>query len=240
MLKISQERENLLKKFQEKIKYKFSNIELLNRAFTHSSYANENKKYRLPNNERLEFLGDSILSVVVSDHIFKKYPNYPEGELTKLRATVVCEPSLAIIAKRLNLGKYLLLGKGEEATGGRERVSIVADAVEAVIGSIYKDSNLEYSSKFILDNFTSIIDEAVKGNLFIDHKTQLQEILQRTTKDRISYVVLKEEGPDHNKIFHIGVNVGNKILGEGKGRSKKEAEQKSAEAALKNLGVSNE
>ncbi|MTI47693.1 ribonuclease III [Sporosalibacterium faouarense] len=240
MAKLIKKRKELFNEFQQRIGYSFENDELLNRAFTHSSFANEHKRQNLSNNERLEFLGDSVLSVVVSDYIFEKYPNYPEGELTKLRATVVCEPSLAIIAKKLNLGIYLLLGKGEEATGGRERVSIVADAVEAVIGAIYLDGGLINARKFILSIFTAIIDEAVKGKLFIDYKTELQEVLQRTTKAKIRYTVINEDGPDHNKIFQIGVKVGNKLLGEGMGKSKKEAEQNAAKSALSDLGVINE
>ncbi len=236
MKKLGSKRVQLLQEFQDKILYQFKNVELLNRAFTHSSYANEHKKRKMLCNERLEFLGDSILSVVVSDFIFNKYPNYPEGELTKLRATVVCEPSLAYVAQRLNLGKYLLLGKGEEATGGRERVSILADVFEAVIGSIYLDGKLDISSKFILSNLEDIIDEAVKGNLFIDYKTELQEVLQKTTKADIKYIVLKEEGPDHNKTFHVGVKVGDELLGEGIGKSKKEAEQSCAKEALNRIG----
>lgn len=240
MTKLIKGRKEVLGEFQNEIGYNFEDLELLNRAFTHSSYANEHKRQRLFNNERLEFLGDSVLSLVVSNYIFEKYPDYPEGELTKLRATVVCEPSLALVAKKLKLGKYLLLGKGEEATGGRERVSIVADAVEAVIGAIYLDGSLTSAREFILNSFTDIIDEAVTGNLFIDYKTELQEVLQRSTKSKIKYVVINEEGPDHNKVFHIGVKVGNKLLGEGVGRSKKEAEQNSAKVALNNLGVIHE
>lgn len=240
MVNINVERLQLLEEFQLHINYKFERIELLNIALTHSSYANEHKKYKLKHNERLEFLGDSVLGVVVSDYIFKKFPDYPEGELTKLRATIVCEPSLAFAAQKLELGEYLLLGKGEDGTGGRERLSILSNTFEAVIGSIYLDGKFSNSKDFILDNLTEIIHEAVQGNLFIDYKTELQEVLQKTTKDKIKYIVMNEEGPDHKKTFYIAVKVGNKLLGDGIGKSKKEAEQESAKTALNKMGVFNE
>lgn len=240
MTNINVERLEHLEEFQQKINYKFNKIELLNIALTHSSYANEHKKQNLKHNERLEFLGDSVLGVVVSDYIFDEFPKYPEGELTKLRATIVCEPSLAFAAQKLKLGEYLLLGKGEDATGGRERLSILSNTFEAVIGSIYLDGKFNKSKDFILDNLTDIIHEAVHGNLFIDYKTELQEVLQKTTKDKIKYVVMNEEGPDHNKTFYMAVKVGDKLLGEGIGKSKKEAEQKSAKTALKQMGVFDE
>lgn len=224
-----------------KIGYEFKNREILNRALTHSSYANEHRKNKIRNNERLEFLGDSVLGLSVSDYIFMKYPNYPEGELTKLRATVVCEPSLAYIARKISLGKYLLLGNGEEATGGRSRDSILADAFESLIGAIYLDGGLDFAKKFVLTNLEDIINNAVKGiEIFIDYKTQLQEILQKQTKSKIDYRILREEGPDHNKIFYMEVRIGNKIIGTGYGRSKKEAEQSSARKALCEMGLINE
>ncbi len=150
-MSLHNERMKLLEELQEKIGYRFCNINLLNRALTHSSYANEHKKLKIKYNERLEFLGDSVLGLVVSDYIFEKYPKFPEGELTKLRAVIVCETSLSTVAKKLNLGIYLLLGKGEEATGGRERISILADALEALIGSIYLDGGLKEARKFVLN-----------------------------------------------------------------------------------------
>ncbi len=240
MTNISVERISHLERFQQKIKYSFNKPELLNIALTHSSYANECKKQKIKHNERLEFLGDSVLGVVVSDYIFNKFPNYPEGELTKLRATIVCEPSLGAAAQQLELGKYLLLGKGEEITGGRNRISILSDTFEAVIGAIYLDGKLNKSKEFILDNLTDIIHKAVEGSLFIDYKTELQEILQKTTKNKIKYIVIDEEGPDHNKTFYVAVKVGDKLLGEGNGKSKKEAEQESAKTALNKMGVFNE
>ena len=238
---ITTERLHLLNEIQDKIGYRFKNIELLNWALTHSSYANEHKRFKITYNERLEFLGDSVLGLIVSDYIFIKYSNYPEGELTKLRATVVCEPSLSYVAKQIDLGKYMLLGKGEEVTGGRERVSILADAFEALIGSIYLDGKFNNAKTFVLKFMTGIIENAVNGmELFIDYKTQLQEILQKKTKSKIEYKIISEEGPDHNKIFHTEVIVKNKVLGKGLGKSKKEAEQNAAKTALERLEVENE
>lgn len=231
----------LLKEIQCKIGYNFKNVNILNWALTHSSYANEHKRFNITYNERLEFLGDSVLGLVVSDYIFNKYPNYPEGDLTKLRATVVCEPSLSYVARRINLGKYLLLGKGEEVTGGRERVSILADAFEALIGAIYIDGRLGSARKFVLKNLSDVIEDAVSGGeLFTDYKTQLQETLQKKTKSKIEYKVVLEEGPDHNKIFHTEVSVRNKVLGVGVGKSKKEAEQNAAKRALVRMDKKNE
>lgn len=238
---INAERLHLLNEIQAKIEYKFNNVELLNWALTHSSYANEHKRFKITYNERLEFLGDSVLGLIVSDYIFIKYSNYPEGELTKLRATVVCEPSLSYVAKQIDLGKYMLLGKGEEVTGGRERVSILADAFEALIGSIYLDGRFNNAKIFVLKYMTGIIENAVDGReLFIDYKTQLQEILQKKTKSKIEYKIISEEGPDHNKVFHTEVMVKNKTLGKGYGKSKKEAEQNAAKIALERMEVKNE
>ena len=161
-----------LEPLQDNLDYRFKNINLLKTALTHSSYANENKMKLTDNNERLEFLGDTILNLIVSQYLYKKYPNYPEGELTKIRAKVVCESSLAFAARKIELGKYLLLGKGEEATGGRDRDSILADASEALVGAIYIDSDFEMINKLLLKNFESDIVYAVaKGALFIDYKT---------------------------------------------------------------------
>ncbi|MTI67446.1 MAG: ribonuclease III [Firmicutes bacterium] len=237
---LKKERIQRLKELQENVKYNFNNLELLNRALTHSSYANENKKKNLKYNERLEFLGDSVLGLVISDYLFNNYPKYPEGELTKIRSLIVCEPSLASIAKEIKLGRYLLLGKGEEATGGRERISILADAFEAVIGAIYLDGKLKHSRKFILNSLNKIIEDSVKGKLFLDYKTQLQEYIQKNSDSNIEYSVTKEIGPDHNKIFYIEVKNGDKVLGIGKGKSKKEAEQNAARSALIKVGDINE
>ncbi|WP_353093895.1 ribonuclease III [Tissierella praeacuta] len=222
-----------LEPLEENLNYKFENIKLLKTALTHSSYANENKMKITDNNERLEFLGDAILSLIVSQYLYKKYPYYPEGELTKIRAKVVCESSLAFAARKINLGEYLLLGKGEEATGGRDRDSILCDAIEALVGAIYMDSDFQVVNKLLLQNFEADIVYAVaKGALFIDYKTELQESLQKITRAKIEYKVIKEEGPDHNKIFYMDVMVDDKIVGTGTGRNKKEAEQMAAKEAL--------
>lgn len=226
---------------EENLNYTFKDVQLLRKALTHSSYANENKMKITESNERLEFLGDSILNLVVSQYLYKKYPDYPEGELTKIRATVVCESSLAFAARKIGLGEYLLLGKGEESTGGRERESILADASEALTGAIYIDSDFEVTNKFLLGNFEEDIVYAVaKGALFIDYKTELQERFQRISKAKIEYKVLKEVGPDHDKIFHINVIVNNNIVGKGLGRNKKEAEQMAAKEALSLMDVQDE
>jgi ribonuclease-3 len=226
-----------LDEIQENLKYRFEDIELLDTALTHSSYANEHGMHASKSNQRLEFLGDTVLGLVVSEYLFMKYPFYPEGELTKIRAKVVSEPSLALAARRINLGNFLLLGKGEESTGGRDRDSILADASEAITGAIFMDSNYETVREFLLKNFETIIVKAVaKGSLFIDYKTGLQEKLQKITREKLVYTVVKEEGPDHNKLFHIDVSVGGDVIGSGIGRNKKEAEQMAAKEALILMG----
>lgn len=222
-----------LEPLEKNLNYSFKNINLLRTALTHSSYANEQNMKSTENNERLEFLGDTILSLIVSQYLYKKYPNYPEGELTKIRAKVVCESSLAFAARKIKLGDFLLLGKGEEVTGGRSRDSILADASEALMGAIYMDSEFKVVNDLMLNIFENDIVHAVaKGSLFIDYKTELQENLQRRTKAQIEYEIQKEEGPDHDKIFFIDVMVDNKIVGTGSGRNKKEAEQMAAKEAL--------
>lgn len=234
-------REDWIEPLQENLNYKFNNINLLKTALTHSSYANENKMKITENNERLEFLGDTIVNLIVSHHLYKKYHDYPEGELTKIRAKVVCESSLAFAARKIDLGKYLLLGKGEEATGGRERDSILADTSEALAGAIYIDSDYDTTNKILLKNFEEDLVYAVaKGNLFTDYKTELQERFQRISKTKIEYRVLKEVGPDHNKIFYMDVIVNDKTIGKGTGKNKKEAEQMAAKEALSILGDRNE
>ena len=217
-------------KFEKTIDYKFNNKEYILEALTHSSYSNENKRYNF--NERLEFLGDSILSIVVSDYLFKNEKELPEGELTKLRASIVCEESLSEVANKINLGEFMLLGKGEEATGGRERISILADAFEAVIAAIYLDGSIEDARKFILNNMKSIISDARRGKIFRDYKTHLQEVLQGKGESNIWYKLIDEKGPDHNKRFIMEVGTNNDVLGIGEGKSKKEAEQLAARIAL--------
>ncbi|MDB8804484.1 ribonuclease III [Romboutsia sp. 1001216sp1] len=216
--------------FENVIGYKFKNKEYILEALTHSSYSNENKEYDF--NERLEFLGDSVLSIVVSEYLFKKESNLPEGELTKLRANIVCEESLSEAANEINLGIYMLLGKGEEATGGRYRMSILADAFEAVIAAIYLDGGLEPSRVFILKYMEGIICDSRKGKIFRDYKTHLQEVLQGKGESNIWYRLVDEKGPDHNKRFIMEVGINERVLGVGEGKSKKEAEQIAAKKAL--------
>ena len=214
------------------IGYSFQNKTILLEALTHSSFANEWKQKKIPDNERLEFLGDSVLSLIISHYIFTAYLQLPEGELTKVRANVVCESSLAKKARRIDLGKHLLLGRGEEASGGRQRESILADGLEALIAAIYLDGGYHQAHSFVIDNFNDLIDQAVSGNLMSDYKTHLQEIHQSYSQERIEYLVTGEEGPDHNKTFYVEVRAGSQILGRGKGKNKKEAEQMAAKTAI--------
>lgn len=183
---------NNISKFEEIINYKFKNKAYILEALTHSSYSNENKSYAF--NERLEFLGDSVLGIVVSDFLFKNETELPEGELTKLRANIVCEESLSDVAKHLNLGKHILLGRGEEATGGRDRVSILADAFEAVIAAIYLDGGIEPAKTFVLKNMEEIIEDSIKGRIFRDYKTHLQEVVQSQGESNIVYNLVEEIG----------------------------------------------
>ena len=227
--------------FEKIINYKFNNIEILQKSLTHSSYSNEDKTYSKVNNERLEFLGDAVLSISVSRYIFDEFPDYPEGDLTKLRAQVVCEDTLSLVAGNLNLGKYLLLGKGEEASGGRERSSILADAVESVIAAIYLDGGYKQAEKFVFENLTKYIKLAVKGKIVTDFKSYLQEYYQSKSQlCKIRYVVTKEEGPDHEKVFYVNVVVNKNVVGKGVGKNKKVAEQNAAKDALIQEGLLNE
>lgn len=220
-----------------KINYNFKDKTLLETALTHKSYSYE-KGDNIQNNERIEFLGDAVLELVISDYIFKKYPELSEGELTKLRASIVCEPSLAKRARQINLGENLKLGKGEEATGGQDRDSILSDAFEAIIGAIYLDSNdIKCVEKFIIDNMKEIITEKRETFQMSDSKTYLQEIIQKTSLEPIKYEILKEEGPAHNKRFTIKATHKGETLGIGTGRNKKEAEQKAAFRAIQNLEI---
>ena len=220
-------------RLEETIGYTFRNKELIYQALSHSSYANE-RKHPGGSNERLEFLGDSVLSIVVSDYLYKNL-NVAEGELTKLRASLVCEKSLHIFARQIHLGDYLMLGKGEENTGGRERPSILADAFEAVIAAIYLDGGLEAAAKHILHFMPEDIKVTQKP-VFSDFKTVLQEIVQKNPEEKVEYVLIGEEGPDHNKRFVVEVRLKSQVIGKGKGRSKKEAEQLAAREALELMG----
>ena len=214
-----------LNELERRCGYTFRDKNLFHRALTHSSYANEHKKDKAVCNERLEFLGDAVLEAVSSDFLYHKYPEKPEGELSKIRASLVCEPTLAYCAADLELGSYLLLGKGEEATGGRERNSVVSDAMEALIGSIYLDGGFANAKEFI---HRFILNDIEHKQLFYDSKTILQEMVQAKYKETLVYELIKEEGPDHNKSFEVCVKIGDEEIGRGLGRTKKAAEQVAA------------
>lgn len=220
---------------QENLRYKFKNEKLLINALTHSSFANEVRD-GTTSNERLEFLGDSVLSIIVSEYIYKKFKNLPEGELTKMRAALVCEKSLCGFSRELELGKFLRLGKGEEKGGGRERDSILADAFEAVLAAIYLDGGFEVAKahvmRFVTDELVHTDDEVFK-----DYKTALQEIIQRNPEEVISYILTGESGPDHDKVFEVEVRLNSNTIGKGVGKNKKAAEQAAAKEALHLMGA---
>ncbi len=219
--------------FEEIIGYKFNDISLLEKALTHSSYANE-KQLSRECNERLEFLGDSVLGVITAEYFYHNHNNLPEGEMTKRRAACACEKALYGFAKEINLGKFILLGRGEEHTGGRNRASILADAFEAVIAAIYLDGGLDNARKFVLDFVKKTASQQMS---FVDYKTELQEIIQKNPDEHLSYVLVGESGPDHDKRFEVEVNLNSNVIGYGKGRSKKIAEQQAAKQALELMGV---
>ena len=219
-----------LKELEGKIGYKFDDFTLFTKAMIHSSYANEKHLPKYECNERLEFLGDAVLELVSSEFLFHNNPKLPEGELTKTRASMVCEPALAFCARDLDLGEYLLLGKGEDATGGRKRESVTSDAMEALIGAIYLDGGFANAKEFV-EKF--ILTDIEHKKLFYDSKTILQEIVQRDFKEEeIQYVIIGEEGPDHAKRFIVEVRIGEKTAGTGKGSTKKAAEQEAAYRAI--------
>ena len=217
--------------FQEHFQIRFENPTLLYQAFTHSSYVNEHRRKFFTDNERLEFLGDAVLELSVSQYLFQQYTGMSEGELTKLRAAIVCEPSLVLFANELNFGKYVLLGKGEELTGGRERPALLADVFEAFIGSLYLDQGLETVIEFL----EKIVFPKIELGAFshvMDYKSQLQEIIQQQNIGTPSYEIVEEKGPAHNRSFISRVILNTKELGIGNGRSKKEAEQQAARLAI--------
>ncbi|MBR2309767.1 MAG: ribonuclease III [Oscillospiraceae bacterium] len=220
----------MIKDLEKALGYTFQNIMLLQNALTHSSYANECWHDSLRSNERLEFLGDSVLGMVVAEYLYSHFPNRPEGELTKMRADMVCEQALAAIAQKLNLGRHLLLGNGEEQTGGRERASILADAVESVIAAAFLDGGMDAAKAFIEKFVLCDVQTEQKHNQ--DFKTALQEQVQRKKDQQLSYALLSETGPDHAKLFEVSVNLNGKQIGIGTGSSKKRAEQAAAKAAL--------
>ena len=222
--------ENKLEELQMRIGYHFRDLKLLRQALSHSSYANEHRQEHAKDNERLEFLGDAVLEVASSEFLFLEYPRMPEGDMTKLRASLVCEPTLARCAREISLPEYLLLGKGEEHTGGRQRDSIVSDAMEAVIGAIYLDGGFANAKDFVRKYILTDIEHK---KLFYDSKTILQEIVQRDYKEEeVSYKLTGEEGPDHAKRFLVEVQIGGKTEGCGTGSTKKAAEQEAAYQAI--------
>ena len=219
------------KMFQERIGFTFSDISLLKQAFTHSSYVNEHRRKPYEDNERLEFLGDAVLELTVSQFLYKNFRTMSEGELTKLRAAIVCEPSLVKFATELSFGPLILLGKGEEMTGGRERPALLADVFEAFIGALYLDQGLDAVIKFLQQWLYPKIHDGAFSHV-MDYKSQLQELVQRDAAGVIEYRIHQEKGPAHNKEFVSNVSLNGEILGTGVGRSKKEAEQKAAQEAL--------
>ncbi len=218
-----------VKQLEATIGYEFQQEQLLRQALTHSSYANEHHMDKTGCNERLEFLGDAVLELVTSHFLYMNYPDKPEGEMTKLRASIVCEPTLAFCAREFGLGDYLLLGKGEDATGGRKRDSVVSDAMEALIGALYLDGGFASAKEFI---YRYILNDIEHKQLFYDSKTILQEMVQASHGGALEYEILKEEGPDHNKTFEVRALLGDREIGRGSGRTKKAAE---AEAAYRGI-----
>lgn len=221
-----------LSTLEKKLEYSFRDIGLITQALIHSSYANEKGQKNVASYERLEFLGDAVLQLIISDYLFAKYPDFPEGELTKLRSRIVCEATLVECAKALDLGGYMYFGRGEELTGGRERASILADCFESVVAAVYLDGGMSSARSFVLRNMEKKIMDAVMGKIFIDYKTRLQEVVQAQKITQIRYVVMDEQGPDHSKVFQMNVVINDMVVGTGTGRSKKEAEQLAAKMAL--------
>jgi ribonuclease III len=231
-------KDQLFKQFQAKIGIQFSNEKLLKQAFTHSSYVNEHRRKPFEDNERLEFLGDAVLELTVSQFLYKKYTTMSEGELTKLRAAIVCEPSLVAFANDLSFGQLILLGKGEEMTGGRERPALLADVFEAFIGALFLDKGIETVIQFLEEHVYPKINAGAFSHV-MDFKSQLQELVQRDGMGTLEYQIMQEIGPAHNREFVSRVALNGKELGEGTGRSKKEAEQHAAQMALHRMKNTN-
>ena len=220
----------MIKDLEAAIGYRFKDITLLQNALSHSSYANERWHDSLKSNERLEFLGDSILGMVTAEYLYRNFPDRPEGDLTRMRADMVCERALAVVAERIGLGQHLLLGHGEEQGGGRTRDSILADAVESVIAACFLDGGMDAARKFI--NTFVLTEVPVKKLRNADYKTALQELVQQKKNQVLSYALVAESGPDHDKHFTVEVSLNGKVVGTGDGRSKKKAEQEAAKAAI--------
>ncbi len=222
-----------LKEFQEKIGYQFNHEGLLRQALTHSSYANEHKMKKNYNNERLEFLGDAVLEIISSEFLYNSHPDWPEGQLTRVRASIVCEQTLAFCTRELDLGDYLFLGKGEEQTGGRKRKSVLSDALEAVLGAIYLDGGFEPARVFV---HRFILNDVEHKQLFCDSKTILQEIVQGAVMGELTYALVGESGPDHNKQYLVEARIAGVPKGRGEGSTKKAAEQEAAYQTIVQLG----
>lgn len=225
-----------INRLKETLSISWHDESLLHLAMTHSSYSYENKD-KLLNNQRLEFLGDAVLELLVSEYLYRLFPEKTEGYLTKMRAAAVCEPALARLARQLHLGRCLYMGRGEERSGGRERPSILADSFESLLGAVYLDKGLEEARRFLLKYIQPLIEDIIKGHLDRDFKTELQELLQKKSGESVNYVILREEGPDHDKIFTAGVIYMGQEMGRGTGHSKKEAEQHAARIALQKIGI---
>ncbi len=232
-------KDSILNNLEKKLDYKFKNKTLLKEALTHPSFQKKSLKEKTANNQRLEFLGDSVLDLIVTEHLYLKLASFSEGKLTKIRSVMVSKDILAKWANRLSLGKYIILGKGEDSTGGRKKLSILADCFEALLGAIYLDSGLQKAKKIILSFIKEEMELIIKGKHGDDYKTLLQEISQKKMKCLPKYFLIKEKGPDHKKIFCIEVKLKEKTHGTGTGENKKEAEQDAAREALKKLKVIN-
>jgi len=217
---------------EKRLNLKFKNKDLLKTAFIHRSYLNEHPEETLPHNERLEFLGDSVLGFIVSEYLYQKFPKHPEGDLTNYRSSLVNAKTLSEVAKKIDLGKYLLLSKGEEATGGRERQYLLANTFEALLGAIYLDCGLKKAASLIKDKLLPELDQIISKKLYKDFKSAFQELSQEKKNITPTYRVLAEEGPDHNRTFTVGVYLGDEKIAEGTGKSKQSAEQAAAEAAI--------
>ena len=229
-------KELIIAELERIIKYNFNNTDLLVHAVTHTSYAHEYSLGVNGSNERLEFLGDTVMNMIVSEYIYSHKPEISEGDMTKIRSTIICEACLYKVAQQLKYGEFILLGKGEEKSGGRNRASILADAFEAITAAIFLDGGLENAKKFVLSNLAQKVDEAILNIGKIDNKTRLQEILQQVDNSRkISYEIVDERGLEHSKEYFAVIKWGNAVLGKGSGKSKKEAEQKAAGEAIKKI-----
>ena len=230
-----QARLDKVRQFAEDNNIPVQNIQLLNTALTHTSYANEHKSEVIHDNERLEFLGDAVLDLVVGEYLFLRFPSWPEGELTRAKASAVCKPACAECAAKFRIGEYMRLGKGEEMSGGRTRISILGDAFEAVIGAIYLDNDYEVAARFILGHLKKFLDIIDQGDYDHDYKSDLQELVQKYGDVCIRYDVVHDEGPDHDKTIWMEISINGKHMGRGIGKSKKEAAQRAAKEAIERI-----